>query len=92
MAAGSQLNRARGIKSSPRGVACELGCRRKGARLAAESKFTPEYWRARAEEIRTKLEGMKLESVRQTLIQIAETYDRMAERAEAKTPRSRERE
>jgi hypothetical protein len=42
----------------------------------------PAYWRARAEEARTQASEMKDPRARQTLLDIAENYDQLAEQQE----------
>jgi hypothetical protein len=43
--------------------------------------YTSGYWSARAEEARTRAEGMHDDTARQTMLGIAEKYDHLAERA-----------
>jgi hypothetical protein len=45
-------------------------------------KFTPEYWRARAEEARTRAEELRDQHTRETMRRIARDYDMLAQRAE----------
>jgi hypothetical protein len=45
--------------------------------------MTAEYWRERAEEARTKAEQMFDREAKATLLQIALSYDKLADRAEA---------
>jgi hypothetical protein len=44
--------------------------------------FTPDYWRARAEEARANAARMKDPEAKQALNTIAKVYDQLAERAE----------
>jgi hypothetical protein len=43
--------------------------------------FTPDYWRARAEEARANAAQMKDRETKQALYRIAKVYDQLAERA-----------
>jgi hypothetical protein len=45
-------------------------------------RLTPEYWRNRAEEVRTRAEGMTDPQARNTLLRIAQDYEMLAKRAE----------
>ena len=45
-------------------------------------RFTPEYWRNRAEEVRTLAEQMIDKYSRETLLRIAQDYEVLAQRAE----------
>jgi len=60
--------------------------------MTAETKFTAAYWQQRAKEIRTTADGTKDESVKQTLLRRAETYDKLAKLAHANMRRNREHE
>jgi len=52
--------------------------------MATSPEFmTAEYWRERAEEARTKAEQMFDPEAKATLLQIALSYDKLADRAEA---------
>jgi|GraSoiStandDraft_4_1057263.scaffolds.fasta_scaffold2032810_1 hypothetical protein len=42
---------------------------------------TSDYWRERAEEARTRAEGLRDASAKETMLQIARTYDAMGKRA-----------
>jgi hypothetical protein len=44
-----------------------------------------DYWRARAEEMRAQANQMNDAHARQTLLEIAENYDQLAERTDAMT-------
>jgi len=44
--------------------------------------FPASYWRARADEARTKAEQMKDDVARRTMLEIAAAYDRLADRKE----------
>jgi hypothetical protein len=44
----------------------------------------PEYWRARAEEIRALADDMKNPDAQKTMLKVADDYDRLAKRAEAR--------
>lgn len=55
-------------------------------------RFTPAYWRERAEESRAMAEEMKDLGARRILVDIAESYDRMADRAEAGSGRAKPKE
>jgi hypothetical protein len=45
-------------------------------------KLTPEYWRNRAEEVRTRADEAVDPYVREVLLRIAEDYEHLAKRAE----------
>jgi hypothetical protein len=49
--------------------------------MAIERTHHPEYWRKRAEEMRTKADNCEHEQSRLTLLRAAAAYDRIAERA-----------
>ena len=46
--------------------------------------FDAKHWRARAEEARVHAEQMDDPTVRQTMLKIAEEYEKLAQRAEAR--------
>lgn len=46
------------------------------------TRHTAEYWRTRAEEVRTKAGEMRDEEFRRVLLYIAESYDTLAAKAE----------
>jgi hypothetical protein len=51
----------------------------------------PEYWLQRAKEMRTLTEGMTDDTTKQEMLHIAEGYEKLAKRAEARlrgTPQS----
>jgi hypothetical protein len=50
----------------------------------------PEYWRDRAEEMRTLAEGIKDEASRQRLLRTAAEYDQVAERAAERARRGKQ--
>ncbi len=45
-------------------------------------RLTPEYWRARAEEARTRAEDMRDPHTREIMLRIARDYDMLAARTE----------
>ena len=45
-------------------------------------RFTPEYWRSRAEEVRTLAEQMRDKFSHETLLRMARDYEVLAQRAE----------
>jgi len=45
-------------------------------------RFTPEYWRNRAEEVRAVAEEMKDPEARERLLRIAADYEHLARRAQ----------
>jgi hypothetical protein len=45
-------------------------------------RFTPEYWRSRAEEVRTIAEQLRDKFSRETMLRIAQDYEVLAQRAE----------
>jgi hypothetical protein len=45
-------------------------------------RFTPKYWRARAEEVCALAEEMKDQYTRETMLRIAKDYELLAQRAE----------
>jgi hypothetical protein len=45
---------------------------------------TPEHWRDRAAEARAQAEQMSDEAARQAMLSVAESYEQIAKRAEAK--------
>jgi hypothetical protein len=49
-----------------------------------ESLYDPEPWRKRAEELRAVAEGMKNPATRLTLLRLADDYDLLAQRSEAR--------
>jgi hypothetical protein len=51
---------------------------------------TPEYWRARAEEVRAVSGSMHDAAQRRILVEIAQGYDRLAQRAEDRQRRDAE--
>lgn len=50
--------------------------------MGIERMHPPRYWQMRAEEFRTKAENSQYPQVRETLRNIAKTYDDIARRAE----------
>lgn len=46
-------------------------------------RFDPKYWRERAEEARAQAEEMHDPKAKRTLLGIAESYEKLAEQAEA---------
>jgi len=51
----------------------------------------PEYWLQRAKEMRTLTEGMGDDTAKQKMLRVAEDYEQLAKRAEARskgTPQS----
>ena len=52
--------------------------------IGADGIHTSEYWREKAEEARQKADGMHDPKAIQTMVYIAEMYERMAHRAEAR--------
>ena len=50
---------------------------------------TPEYWRERAREARDAADDMKDAQARKAMLDIAESYETVAERVEAITARPR---
>lgn len=51
-------------------------------KTAMQDRATPEYWRARAEEARTRADATKDQYNRETLLKMAKDYDLLALRAE----------
>jgi hypothetical protein len=49
---------------------------------AMQDRLTPEYWRARAEEARTRAEQMIDQYTRDIMLRIAKDYELLARRAE----------
>ena len=47
----------------------------------SDGLWSSDYWRERAEEARTRAEGMHDAGAKETLLRIARTYDAMAQRA-----------
>ena len=47
-----------------------------------DGRYTPAYWRERAEEARARADEMRARDSRAMMTMIAETYDRMAMLAE----------
>ena len=52
--------------------------------IANEGRYPSLFWRARAEEARTRAEGMRDDDARRTMLMIADKYERLAERAAAR--------
>jgi hypothetical protein len=52
----------------------------------ADDLQNPKYWRARAEEIRDKANAMGSPELRESMLQIALEYDRLAEWVDARVP------
>lgn len=50
--------------------------------IESHSVDDPRHWRARAEEARTMAETLSDPVARKSMLEIAEAYDRMAQRAE----------
>jgi hypothetical protein len=62
-------------------LACAIG-------VMSDAEFPDaEYWRSRAEEVRTKAEVMHDPIARKMMFGIAESYDRLAQRAERQARR-----
>jgi hypothetical protein len=53
-----------------------------GARMPTSFINNPQHWRDRAEEMRTLAQSVKDEASKQTMLRIADDYDRLAFRAE----------
>jgi hypothetical protein len=53
-----------------------------GARMPTSFINNPQHWRDRAEEMRTLAQTVKDEASKQTMLRIADDYDRLAFRAE----------
>jgi hypothetical protein len=45
----------------------------------------PEYWLQRAKEMRTLAEGVADDAAKQNMLRVAEDYDKLAKRAEARS-------
>ena len=52
---------------------------------------SPEHWRRMAEEARTLADGLSTEANRQQMMEVAESYERLAEQAEREQGREAER-
>jgi len=50
--------------------------------ITDDGYHTSAYWRARAEEVRSRAEGIRESDARTAMTIVAEMYDRMAVRAE----------
>jgi len=56
----------------------------KGKKLVPLAFGTPEHWRQRAKEARAMAEKIADPAAKEAMMAVAENYDRIAERAEAK--------
>ncbi|MGX4771139.1 hypothetical protein ACWAUC_15260 [Bradyrhizobium guangdongense] len=50
--------------------------------MGIEKMYPPRYWRDRAEEFRAKADNCEHHDVKQSLRNVAKTYDELAQRAE----------
>lgn len=54
--------------------------------VGASAMLDANHWRARADEARVHAEQMKDPTARATMLKIAEEYEKLAKRAEAREP------